>query len=193
MRGHFVVVLTALLTLAVAAPAQAASVSIVDFGFSPDTVRVAQGTTVTWSNTGSFTHTSTQDDPLALWDTGNILPGDMAGATIAAAGTYAYHCSIHPSRMHGQVKVPLIADQTTGTTATTFMLTLASEAQTGYVYDVQKKRNNGRWRSWMSAVTDTSAMFQARRPGTYRFRSRLHRSSDGETSDWSPKKRIVVS
>ena len=72
--------------------------------------------------------------------------------------------------MHGAVKVSLVVDQTTGNTSTIFTFTLASAAQDGYVYDVQKKRN-GRWRSWMSAVTDTSAMFQARRPGTYRFRS----------------------
>jgi plastocyanin len=31
------------------------------------------------------------------WDTGTIEPGESATVTVEEAGTFAYHCSFHPS------------------------------------------------------------------------------------------------
>lgn len=174
-----------------AAPVSA-SVSIIDFAFTPDLVKVVQGGTVSWTNDGDVGHTATQDGPLALWHSGAIGPGASSDVMLPAAGTYAYHCNVHVGIMTGTVRVPMIVDQTTGTTATIFTFTLASELQAGYVYDVQKKRH-GSWHDWRMGVADTTVEFQAVRADTFRFRSRLHRSSDDAVSDWSQRIKIVVS
>jgi hypothetical protein len=158
-------------------------------------VRIGQGESVIWTNDGNAPHTSTQSGPLAFWDTGNIAPGDFGEVdqgVLDAAGSYPYHCTLHPS-MHGVVRVALLVDRTNGTTATTFTFTLSEAAQPGYAYDVQKKRGSGPWRTFRSALTTRTTTFQAPTADTYAFRSRLHRTSDDATSGWSRPKRIVVS
>ena len=74
-----------------------ALVAIRNFTFSPATVRVKPGTTVTWINCepeGIDAHTSTSDD--ALWDSPFLEPGATYSHTFAATGTYDYHCLPHP-------------------------------------------------------------------------------------------------
>jgi plastocyanin len=76
-------------------PTGGGQVAIVDFAFNPTTVSVAKGGTVTWSNTGTTAHTVTADD--ASCDSGNVDPGTSTSFTFTAAGTFAYHCKIHPT------------------------------------------------------------------------------------------------
>jgi len=186
------------LTLVLAAPAGAgasASVSVVSFAFNPDPLTIQQGTTVTWTNnaTGLTNHSSTQDSPLALWNSMPMAPGDFFSFTLKAAGTYPYHCSVHPSLMMGTVKVPLIVDATTGDVDTIFTFTLTSATEAGFVYDVQKKVGTGAWKDWKLEVAGPTVTFNPNKTGTFRFRSRLHESATDDTSDYSPKKKIVVS
>lgn len=61
--------------------------------FSPATLTVARGTTVTWRNDSGVTHTSTSDN--TGWDTGDILPRSSRTETFNTAGTFAYHCTYH--------------------------------------------------------------------------------------------------
>ena len=70
------------------------SVSIQNMAFSVASLSVAKGTTVTWTNNDAMAHTVTADD--ASFDSGNIAPGAKFTHTFSAAGTVAYHCSIHP-------------------------------------------------------------------------------------------------
>lgn len=74
------------------------------FAFSPATLTVKVGTTVTWLNTTQAPHTSTSDATPALWDSTPINPGGAFTFTFTRAGTYSYHCSIHPN-MHGTIVV----------------------------------------------------------------------------------------
>jgi plastocyanin len=83
-----------------AAAAGSVSVSIQDFLFSPGTVTVGVGGTVTWSNSGAEDHTATGSG----FDTGTLSPGASASHTFAAAGTFSYICNIHPD-MTGTVQV----------------------------------------------------------------------------------------
>jgi plastocyanin len=62
--------------------------------FNPDDVSVAVGATVTWTNTDSEAHTSTSDR--AGWDSGVVQPGATFSATFPTAGTFTYHCTLHP-------------------------------------------------------------------------------------------------
>ena len=71
------------------------SVSIANFAFSVSSLSVKSGTTVTWTNNDQTTHTVTADD--GSFDSGNIAPGGKFTHTFNAAGTIAYHCSIHSS------------------------------------------------------------------------------------------------
>jgi len=70
--------------------------------FAPDDLNVELGTTVTWTNTDSVSHTSTSDAP--GWDSGIVAPGAQFSRSFPTAGTFRYHCAIHPG-MVGTVVV----------------------------------------------------------------------------------------
>jgi plastocyanin len=82
-------------------------VSIVDFAFSPDTVRLNPGDSVIWTNTGTSTHTSTSGvngvwD--SLWDSGDLVHGATFVRGFPIDGTFHYFCRHHGS-MKGVVVV----------------------------------------------------------------------------------------
>jgi plastocyanin len=70
--------------------------------YTPAELDVTVGTTVTWTNTDATTHTSTSDVP--GWNSGNVRPGGQFSRTFETAGTFGYHCTIHPG-MVGRVVV----------------------------------------------------------------------------------------
>jgi plastocyanin len=70
--------------------------------FEPKQIDVTHGATVTFTNTGSEVHTATADD--GSFDTGTLNPGDGKAVMFHEAGTFAYHCTLHPW-MQGQVVV----------------------------------------------------------------------------------------
>jgi plastocyanin len=76
----------------------AATVTMVDaLKFVPDSVSVKAGDTVEWKNTGSAPHTVTADD--GSFDSGTSTPINAGGTydhTFPTAGTFKYHCTIHP-------------------------------------------------------------------------------------------------
>lgn len=92
------------------------AVSISGFSYSPGTVTVAVGDTVTWTNSDAQAHTATADDN--SWETGTIANNNSATVTFAAAGTFAYHCTIHPE-MTGTVVVQAAAPAPTPAPGTT--------------------------------------------------------------------------
>ena len=68
--------------------------------FRPRTVNIARGDVVKWVNRDNVSHTSTSSS----WNSGNVAPGDSFRRRFRRAGTFRYHCSIHPS-MTGRVVV----------------------------------------------------------------------------------------
>lgn len=70
------------------------SIHINNFAFSPATVTVAPGGSVTWTNDDPIPHTVTADN--GKWTSGNLEQGKTYTHKFSAAGTYAYHCDIHP-------------------------------------------------------------------------------------------------
>lgn len=86
-----------------------APVTIQNSEFSPQTVTVNVGDTVTWTNMDAVPHTATADDD--SWDTGNLAQNGSGDVTFEEAGTFAYHCEIHPS-MTGTVVVEAAAAAT---------------------------------------------------------------------------------
>jgi amicyanin len=89
-----------------AAPAAASSVTILTDSYSPATLTVKVGDTVTWTNTdttsgNAHTVTSQGRGPLK---SSSLTQGQAYSSTFTAAGTYPYYCAIHPD-MKGTVTV----------------------------------------------------------------------------------------
>jgi len=70
--------------------------------FAPDQLEISVGGTVTWTNTDAVSHTTTSDQ--GNWDSGTVGPGGQFSSTYATAGTFPYHCAIHPG-MVGTITV----------------------------------------------------------------------------------------
>lgn len=86
-------------------PVATDAVAIKGFAFSPANITVKAGTTVTWTNQDSATHTVTADTASSdAPDSGDLAPGKSYSFTFQKAGTYMYHCAIHPN-MVGMVTV----------------------------------------------------------------------------------------
>jgi plastocyanin len=98
--------------------ARTARVQAVDEGFTgdklrfdPAKLRVTAGTTLLVANVGGKPHTLTADD--GSFDTGIVEPGAEGGrfagknasVTLNQAGTFKFHCEIHPAAMKGVVTV----------------------------------------------------------------------------------------
>jgi plastocyanin len=84
------------------AAATAADVRIDNFSFAPQTLTVAAGTTITWTNRDDIPHSVVSTDGVfksKVRDT-----DEKFSYTFAKAGVYPYYCSIHP-KMTGKVVV----------------------------------------------------------------------------------------
>src|SRR5687768_4659164 len=93
------------LVLGLAAPtviAASRGVDIRDFAFSPRTVEVRVGDTVTWTNRDGVAHTATAQN--GSFDTGLLAEGESGSVRFRSAGTYRYVCTPHP-QMTGTVVV----------------------------------------------------------------------------------------
>jgi plastocyanin len=72
-------------------------VDIKDFKFSPQPINAKVGDVVGWTNGDSAPHTATMDD--GSCGTDNISQGATGLLVFNKAGTYTYHCSVHPAQM----------------------------------------------------------------------------------------------
>jgi plastocyanin len=104
--------LAAALVLAAAAlPATAATVKVTvggaDLVFTPQTVNLQTGDTVTWTNAGGGHNVVADDGSFS-----NAVSGSAwsFSHTFAAAGTFGYHCSVHGSPGGGMFGTIVVAD-----------------------------------------------------------------------------------
>ena len=100
--GVVLTVLAAFASVAVTQPGvakagdQSASseVKIDNFSFGPETLTVAAGTTVTWTNNDDVPHTVVSDDK--VFKSKALDTDDKFSYTFTKPGTYNYFCSVHP-------------------------------------------------------------------------------------------------
>lgn len=78
------------------------TVTMEDFQFSPATVSINVGDSVTWTNSGSAPHNAVADD--GSFETADLETGDSETVTFDEAGSFSYICTIHPE-MKGTVDV----------------------------------------------------------------------------------------
>jgi plastocyanin len=86
-----------------AALAEEVPAGIEDYEYQPAALTVAEGDTVTWTNSDHAPHTVTSEGSGPL-DSPNMQMGDTWSFTFTQAGTYPYYCVIHPD-MQGSVEV----------------------------------------------------------------------------------------
>jgi plastocyanin len=79
-----------------------AKVTISGFAFDPNSITIKVGESVTWTNQDSAGHTVTADDN--SWTSPTFKKGETFTQKFTTAGTFTYHCSIHPT-MKGTVIV----------------------------------------------------------------------------------------
>lgn len=81
------------------------TVEISDFAFSPATIRVKKGTTVTWTNRDDAGHDITPTSGADDFKASELLSKDESYSfTFNTVGSYEYKCSPHPY-MKGVVEV----------------------------------------------------------------------------------------
>lgn len=85
-------------------PTSTNAVSIQSMAFSPSSITVKKGTTVTWNNNDSVPHTVTESDGQTGPGSQTLNPGQTYSFTFNGTGTFPYHCTIH-SFMTGTVTV----------------------------------------------------------------------------------------
>jgi len=77
-------------------------VRMVNFAFRPKSLTISKGTKVRWV-VREGTHSTTSNT--GLWDSGVLSQGEAFGRVFRKAGTFKYHCSVHPSVMRGVITV----------------------------------------------------------------------------------------
>ena len=76
--------------------ASTGAISIDNFTFTPQTLTVKAGTTVTWTNSDDIPHTVTKEGgPGPVFDSGDLAAGDTFEQTFDAKGKIDYVCTIH--------------------------------------------------------------------------------------------------
>lgn len=99
-------------------PADAAAkgkrVTIQNFAFAPQTIRVKAGTRVTWKNTDTAVHQLTSTNSMkttahitGLFSSASLSKGATFSFTFKKKGKFFYECTIHAAMasMHGKVVV----------------------------------------------------------------------------------------
>jgi plastocyanin len=79
-----------------------AQVTIDNFSFTPQEIKVKAGTTIIWTNRDDIPHTVVSTD--SLFKSKTLDTDDKFTTTFGKPGTYSYFCSIHP-KMTGKVIV----------------------------------------------------------------------------------------
>lgn len=105
----------------------ASTVYIYDNSYSPQTLTVPVGTTVTWINSGNSQHTVTSDS--GSFSSGTLYYGSSYNVSFGTAGTYQYHCSYNGSAMSGTI----IVTDGGSSNSTTNSLTATVQASTPIV------------------------------------------------------------
>jgi LPXTG-motif cell wall-anchored protein len=91
--------------------ADTSNVTISDYRFTPATVTVVVGDTVTWTNDGPSSHSATASN--GEFDTGIFPEGQSRSETFDTAGTIAYICTPHPN-MEGTIVVEAAGSDRSG-------------------------------------------------------------------------------
>jgi plastocyanin len=166
------------------------TVSINEFGFSPQQFTIPLGSNVGWDFTGSLEHAVSDGSGVGLFGSGDVAPGGAYAATFFAAGTFT---ALDPGALQfGKIRVPIRVTPVSGPAGTEFTVKWSSMAvRSGFFFDVDVKLpGSTSWLPYLSRVTTRMAKVSPTKPGMYAFRARLR--GNGHTSGWSPVRSFTV-
>jgi plastocyanin len=166
-------------------------INVTGIHFPPGT-SIGLGDTVEWANNSPQPHTVTSDPRFSLWNI--ALPiGATRSRTFKLAGSFPYYCVIHGAAlMHGNIHVPMRAVPAQGTTSTSFSIRVATvRAPAGLAFVIQRRAPGGTFRLWKT-ITRKATAFTTGTAGTWSFRVRVKRTSNGTHSGWSPVLKVRV-
>ncbi|HJM40595.1 MAG TPA: alpha-amylase family glycosyl hydrolase, partial [Candidatus Thalassarchaeaceae archaeon] len=115
------------------------SVDIQSMAFTPNTITIQIGDSITWTNQDSFSHTATSTSGPASFDSGTLSNSATFTFTFTTAGTYQYKCDFHSS-MTATITVEEPPQEAVRTRSTQTTFTWVGEAT-----DVQV---SGEWDNW---------------------------------------------
>jgi plastocyanin len=168
--------------------------------FHQDLVEVSVGDTVRFANVSRVaTHKVVERSGLFSF----TLPPQTDASRVMEAGVHAIYNPDHADVMFGRIRViPDAALQrkvttrrgahgirTRKTTLTAVIRWAVAPPAAGTTFDVDRRRGNGPWSSWLSATTTTSSRWTARAGDSWRVRVRT-RTGDA-TGGWSPVAPVV--
>jgi plastocyanin len=90
------------------------AVTVEDYDFTPSSISIKVGTPVQWTNQGAMPHNVTSDNGVFASSNlsgtgtdpyGQPTAGGQYTRMFSTTGTFAYHCSIHPTQMTGTITV----------------------------------------------------------------------------------------
>jgi len=153
------------------------NITIQDYFFSPDNVTIPTDTIVIWTNLGPAPHTATSDT--GVFNSGVLTVGQKFSFTFTEAGTYKYHCGIHPF-MHGTIIVtgggnlppnkPTLTGQNNGKAGVAYNYTAMAidpENMTiSYFFDWGDNTNSG-WTPFVTSGTAVNASHTWSTKGSY--------------------------
>lgn len=119
-------------TIGASAPAAASSysVQITNYAYSPASINVNEGDTITWTNQDTVPHTVTTSSGPQTLSSPDLSKGQSWSFTFTQPGTYSYYCAVHPY-MRAQVIVRAPAPATSAAAPVTTRA--AAQPQTTYV------------------------------------------------------------
>ncbi|WP_234342911.1 cupredoxin domain-containing protein [Streptomyces fulvoviolaceus] len=133
VRSAAVIAVLALLALPLLPSGQASaasySVAMKGYAFSPATLSVPAGSTVTWTNYDTAPHdVKTTSGPVSIHSP-MLDKGDTWSFTFGTAGSYGYYCTVHPDMTAG-ITVRAAAPATTSKAPATHQHTSSSTSST---------------------------------------------------------------
>ena len=88
------------------------TVMIQNYAYSPASLTINVGDTVTWTNMDTAPHTVTVTSGPVKFNSGNLAKGQSFTYTFTEAGTYQYYCAVHPDMV---ASVTVVGSSTTPT------------------------------------------------------------------------------
>ena len=173
-------------------------VSVVDFAYVPSTIKGSLGGTIMFDFFGPSDHTVTDNSGMGLFDSGIKVKDSFFLYTFRFSGQFPIVCTIHPTQMTGNVKVPMNVTPPSGTVTTVFTISWATATQSmqsPYRYDVQILRpGSGSFVPWKTGVTQRKGTFTPDAgTGQYLFQARIRNTGNGFSSVYSAPRAITVS
>ena len=191
-----VLALSIAVTVATAPAARAADATISITADGPHSRRetLRLGDSAAWMNNDSVTH-RVRSSPRGFFATRGLEMGETSRAIpFGSAGSFPY-VVLPESGEEGLLEVPVRlrpGSNASPTPGAVIRVRVATERHPGRTYDVQRRRDDGRWVTIAEDTRRVVVRFRPRTTGTYWFRARLTIARLGITSRWSPPEDELV-